>query len=673
MTVTESIVRSGKAEVRGIKPFAPSLFFGLLVTCLAFSLYVQSLVPSILSGDPAQFQYVPAVLGIPYPPGFPLYVLLGHLWTWLPIGTLAYRMNLFSALFGALTVGVLFVALRRQNVQLLAALASAFALAILPPFWQYATFAAEYTLHAFLLVLLITLLSEWEKTRSPRWLQVAALAVGFGLSNHPTFFLLLPATIVFVVLVARRDLREHPRLYLAAILLATLPLGMYLYIPFRGQQIIATTTPVLPDWQSVVAQGIVSPFYKQTPSGLLEYFTAQSFVKNIGAQWKWDTLLSDWSSTILHAVDLPILISALAGIIMSARKRQNLLMWSLFALVTFSVVAFQYVYTALSNISDWEPYFAKFFLPGFIFIIVYAAWGIDAIQHAIRSLLLSAQARPSIASTLSALVILALMLATVNDLLSRHSDELIGQSNALEAKWRMVQLFPPEPGAALMGHWGDLTPLWYFQNAEAWRRDVIAIFPPTDNQANSWIAAGKPLYLAGALLGWAPDIAKDHRLTPWGALVRVTLKSDIPQSPLSHSTVVTFGDKSPLLRLLAYDLSSDQLRSGEATNVALYWQTLAELPVEEYVVGLSLDNSIDEPFTQSFPLTVSWLPDGRLVVDQRALGVYKFTIPLALRQGTYRLRVAIYSILAGKNLMGTPEAALEIGTLRIVNGSGLAR
>ncbi len=658
-TLVEVVKRLSAQKSRG------DFLLGSFLACSVFVLYVQSLVPSILPGDPAQFQYIPAVLGIPYPPGFPLYILVGYLWSLLPIGTLAYRMNLLSAVFGALTVGTLFVVSRRQNLHWLAALAGASALAFLPPFWQYATFAAEYTLHTLLVVLLIAFLAEWEQTRQTRWLRLAALVFGFGLTNHPTFLLLAPATMLFVALVAKRELIEKPRLSLSAILLAALPLGLYLYIPLRGQQLFATSTAILPDWQSVVAQGIVSPFYKQTSGGLLEFFTAQSFVKSVGAQWKWDTLISDWSAMISQTVNLPALFAALVGVVAVAWKRANLAAWLLLAFATFTFVTFQYVYTALANVGDWAPYFAKFFLPGFIVFVLFAGYGVDAVLRAIEVILVRIRVRSIFASGIAVLVVLALVVAAINDLAARHTADLIQQSKELEEKWRGVQQYPPEQGAALMGHWGDLTPLWYFQSAEGWRRDLVGFFPPTDDQANMWIKMGKPLYLAGPLLEWAPNIPKDDRLTPWGALVRVSSKQEALPSPLSHSTEVTFADTTPRIRLLAFDVLRDNLRAGEPLDVALYWQPLAALPLGDYVVGLSLDNSVDEPLTRSFPITVSWLPGNKLDIDQHALGMYRFTIPFAVPQGIYRLRVAVYSIPAGKNLAGTPEAALEIGTIRI--------
>jgi hypothetical protein len=80
----------------------------------SFVLYLITLAPTVLFADGGEFQFVPYILGIAHPTGYPLYLLLGWAWSHvLPIGDVAYRMNLFSALWAALAVGLSYpVALR---------------------------------------------------------------------------------------------------------------------------------------------------------------------------------------------------------------------------------------------------------------------------------------------------------------------------------------------------------------------------------------------------------------------------------------------------------------------------------------------------------------------------------------------------------------------------------
>ena len=80
----------------------PDTLIGLTLFLAGFYAYTSTLAPTVLEGDAALFQYTPYVLGVTYPTGYPLYILLGKLWlTLFPWGEIAWRMNLFSAICSA--------------------------------------------------------------------------------------------------------------------------------------------------------------------------------------------------------------------------------------------------------------------------------------------------------------------------------------------------------------------------------------------------------------------------------------------------------------------------------------------------------------------------------------------------------------------------------------------
>jgi hypothetical protein len=81
----------------------------VLVSAAVFVVYALGACRTIYVGDSGELVTAVAVLGIPHPPGYPLDVLLGKLWTLLvPAGSIAFRMSLFSAFCGALAGGVLY-------------------------------------------------------------------------------------------------------------------------------------------------------------------------------------------------------------------------------------------------------------------------------------------------------------------------------------------------------------------------------------------------------------------------------------------------------------------------------------------------------------------------------------------------------------------------------------
>ena len=80
-------------------PSASDFLIAILVGALPFAVYVATMYPGVSDiGDGTKFAFIGKVLGTPHAPGYPLYVVLSHLFSYVPWGTLAHRMNGFSAL-----------------------------------------------------------------------------------------------------------------------------------------------------------------------------------------------------------------------------------------------------------------------------------------------------------------------------------------------------------------------------------------------------------------------------------------------------------------------------------------------------------------------------------------------------------------------------------------------
>ena len=86
------------------------LVVGVVLGVASLSLYVKTLAPTLLTADAAEFQLACHTLGIAHPTGYPLYLMLGWLWSHLVLlGDVAYRINMLSAVFAASAVGLLYV------------------------------------------------------------------------------------------------------------------------------------------------------------------------------------------------------------------------------------------------------------------------------------------------------------------------------------------------------------------------------------------------------------------------------------------------------------------------------------------------------------------------------------------------------------------------------------
>ena len=73
---------------------------------LPFVLYVLTLAPTVYGLDSAELTTAAAIGGLPRATGYPLYLMLGRVWSRLPIGDVGFRMNLFSAFWGAFTIAL---------------------------------------------------------------------------------------------------------------------------------------------------------------------------------------------------------------------------------------------------------------------------------------------------------------------------------------------------------------------------------------------------------------------------------------------------------------------------------------------------------------------------------------------------------------------------------------
>jgi hypothetical protein len=112
----------------------------------AFAVYLRTLAPGLVAVlDTPMFQFIGRVLGVAHNPGYPLYVLVTYPFSYLPLGSLAYRINLFSALCGALTVALVFLLARELACRRGVSAAAALGLAFGHIFWSQSIIAEVYT------------------------------------------------------------------------------------------------------------------------------------------------------------------------------------------------------------------------------------------------------------------------------------------------------------------------------------------------------------------------------------------------------------------------------------------------------------------------------------------------------------------------------------------------
>ena len=330
----------------------------MLLAAVVFVVYAMGACRTIYVGDSGELVTAVAVLGIPHPSGYPLYVLLGKLWTLLvPVGSIAFRMSLFSAFWGAATCGILYRLSRETGLRVAAAVFAALLLAASPTYWAEANVQRVYTLNAFFVAAATLLAVRWaaadEEMRRRRLFLTTLFVAGLGATNH-TFMGVWAVAFVAFALITRPHLLRTPPALVAGGVAFGLGLLPYLYLPIRSRQ-----DPVL-DWGN--PEGLAS---------LIAVVTRRDFWDRRFLEGPAD--LVPITADFLHGFVLEVGLAgvglALLGIAAAVKDRRWLVI--LPVLVVLGNLAALALHGSRSDIFIWHRYA----IPSYVMLAWVAGWG----------------------------------------------------------------------------------------------------------------------------------------------------------------------------------------------------------------------------------------------------------------------------------------------------------
>jgi hypothetical protein len=442
------------------------------VALVALALYLRTMLPATGFWDTAEAQTVPHTLSIFHPTGFPTYTLIGWLWSQLPLGEVAWRMNLLSGVcvaaasgFVVLSVEQLTVERHRWAVAGAAAVAGlAFALASEP--WRNAIRADVHALHILLASFLIWLLLVWraaERARSRRaggWLLAAALVFGLAMGNHPLIGLMafgIGAWLPFV----DRDLWRRWRLVLGCIGLIALGMSVYAYIPIRA--VVPPEPPLFyarPDTFERFRYLVLAEQFHDLFDPLADPFA------NFGAKW------TDASGVLSRQFIGPGWLMAAVGASILAARDLRAFLFMLLLVLPNVIYSMNYVD------GDIARYYMLTALVGAIMIGVavsaVGAWSARALADASRRWC-GCLGRRRVAIAAGALVLAVAALLPAGGLLATYPPRAEQGANRDADRWvASVHAALPED-AVVISWWSYSTPLWYHRWVLGERPDVAII------------------------------------------------------------------------------------------------------------------------------------------------------------------------------------------------------
>jgi hypothetical protein len=220
---------------RAVPPSIGARLAPVIVFAVALFAYARTLLPGIAFDTWGDLQTVPAVLGITRPTGYPTYVLAARLFELLPLGSLAYRSNLFSAVLTALALATLSWMAIRLGVRPAIAGSAALATGAVGTVWASATVAEVNPLHLLLMALLIDRSSAWADRSRPVDLALCGLITGLALGNHLLTLFVAPFLALLALWSGRRAIVEQPLLLFLPIVTLVLGSTVYAYIPLAAR------------------------------------------------------------------------------------------------------------------------------------------------------------------------------------------------------------------------------------------------------------------------------------------------------------------------------------------------------------------------------------------------------------------------------------------------------
>ncbi|MFP4543401.1 MAG: DUF2723 domain-containing protein [Candidatus Kapaibacterium sp.] len=233
-------------------------YYSLAAAVIAFAVYALTSAPGLMYTDSGELAGVCSTLGIAHPTGYPLFAILGYLWSLIPNPFENIRwLNIFSAFLTAVSAGVFYhsalLAIKALNSSLTKAkesfdfeppylLMTAFAASLMYAFaatvWAQGLYIEVYSLHLLLMNLVIFsfLKAYFSEGRNQRWLLLTALFIGLGFANHMTTLLLLPAVIFIYFYYFPGKNADKLKFFLLLLIPFVLGLLLYIYLPVRASQ-----------------------------------------------------------------------------------------------------------------------------------------------------------------------------------------------------------------------------------------------------------------------------------------------------------------------------------------------------------------------------------------------------------------------------------------------------
>lgn len=640
---------------------------------LAFSVYLLTLAPTISLPDSPELVATAFTLGVAHPPGHAVYLVLGKLFSFLPLGNIAWRLNVESAIFASLMVLVIFRVVwcivdlmervpdggtgrarprdwKRGGIAAFCAALLAFS----PTFWGFVFSAEVYHVNLFLLSLLILAfvgcIDPGTGCYETRPLCLIAFVGGLLLAFHTANLFYVGA--VFILLWARVWSNPQGKRKMGALLpfflFLTLGLSVLVYLPIR----VAASSSAIGFGEMVSGGG----FWEMVTGGV--YFDeTPSFVSswreglwNVGAAF----------SSISDEFGLPLSLVGLLGLVFLGRGVPALFLL-LFLVAVANVSLFG---SARLGAMEGYRFPTHLFLPTYLVGAVLIGVGLAGMSRRWE-----AHGR-----TLPGLLVGPLMVAVpLGFLWANYQASDSSRAYRFYERGKRALGFMEEDALLLCTNRGNvLFNLWYFSAVEGRWQDVtpLSIQPFLVRPLEEGWKGGLPETLKGnqrnpsALVNELVALEIDsmpiysnlaqgilpgsYVRIPRGTLYRIQRTADpravwVEDPQIGTPVRVNYRDA---IEFLGLTFDPPRLRVGDTLRITYFWRALRETKMN-YQVAVLVTGSHGEviagPFSELLSHSMAYgaftaydWPEGRVIRE-----TYEFILQRRLEAGQYDLNLGL--------------------------------
>jgi hypothetical protein len=627
---------------------------GILLGLCALLLYWRTMPPTVLDGDSGEYQYMAYVLGVPHSPGYPLYIFLGKLFTFLPIGDVAYRINLYSVVFAALAVPLVYWTARRLIPRRAPAVLATLVLIVTPSMWGSAIEAEVYALHLFLGVLTVFLALRWHQEGRVRDFYGMAFVYGLALTNHPIIWFIAPA---LALLLWMNRARLNWGVLARGAMLLILPLLMYAYVPVRAGQLIALQDPE--NWKlypraDAILKGVVTEYYNHTPEGVFILISGFDNRQKLEIKSPLDQMDRVQLSVMLLWAQFGLagLVLAVAGAIESLRRDRQVFLFLGAVAACNGIVAF-----ILHGISTVFYFSLTYFI-----LALWIGFGIDLLMQWAQSVRQSVSASwvAALATPWAVALVLCLLPLSAAAVNFPSFDESNNYGPRDDAQTVLHDNLAPN--GVVIAPWEVSQPIRYFQFVENQRPDLLVVhvacnWPQFSTMLANAHSLNRPFY--------SVEFTPEYKTDPGPRTVQA-VPLPLVQQPQPRYTV-SKPNITPEVQVLGYDLDPDPPQPGKPTRVWIYYRATARM-YPMYSAMLTVGDVTGRlwgeysrfPVSSCFP-TYRWYELGEYYRDG-----WTFNLPPDAPNGLYDLDLSWFVYDLDTHMSDyASEKSVPLGSMRV--------